>query len=75
MPDHTLTEKINVLLPHWLEHNQEHIAVMQTYLDALEQQGETETTRTFAQAIARMDDVSAALQTVIATLAIPATHR
>ena len=37
----TLT-KLHVLGPHWREHNDEHIAEMEKYLRALEEQGQTE---------------------------------
>lgn len=71
----TPTEKLTVLLPHWLEHNEEHIAEMRTYLQAIELQGETETSRRFGLAITRMGQVSDALLTVIATLDTTTTPR
>ncbi len=37
-----LMKKLNVLVPHWREHNQEHIAEMQKYLQALQAEGHTE---------------------------------
>lgn len=75
MNEKTPIEKLTVLLPHWLEHNQEHINQMRVYLDALERQGDSETSRRFSAAVKRMDDVSDALRHVMDSLVVVSLRR
>ncbi len=74
MNDKTPIEKLTVLLPHWLEHNEEHIADMRAYLQALSPTDATDTRLCFSQAITRMGEVSAALLATIATLPAATKH-
>ncbi|WP_213991818.1 hypothetical protein [Sodalis sp. dw_96] len=71
MAEKTLTEKFTVMLPHWLEHNEEHIDEMRKYLHALETEGQTELAGGCGAAIAQMNRVSDALSAMLAQLDTP----
>lgn len=51
-------KKLNVLVPHWREHNDEHIADMQKYLRALEAEGQTELAERCRDTLTQMQVVS-----------------
>lgn len=53
-----LMKKLNVLVPHWIEHNDEHIAEMEKYLRALETDGQNELAQHCRDVIAQMTAVS-----------------
>ncbi|QZN97560.1 hypothetical protein [Symbiopectobacterium purcellii] len=53
-----LMKKLNVLVPHWIEHNDEHIADMEKYLRALEMDGQNELAQHCRDVIAQMTAVS-----------------
>ncbi len=74
MAEKTLTEKLTVLLPHWLEHNEEHIAEMQKYLLALETEGQTALAGGCSAAIAQMNRVSDALSAMLTLLDKPSSR-
>lgn len=58
-------EKLRLLLPHWLEHNQKHKLEFESWVLALRQEGETEAADLIVKAIAGMttldDNLAAAL--------------
>lgn len=74
MTDITLIKKLNVLVPHWLEHNEEHIAEMQRYLDALEAEGQSVLAKGCSDILTEMNRVSDALVTMT-NLLEPATQQ
>ncbi|QWA12913.1 hypothetical protein GTU79_09655 [Sodalis ligni] len=74
MADKTLTEKLTVMLPHWLEHNEEHIAEMQKYLHALETEGQTALAGGCSATITQMNRVSDALTAMLALLDTPSSR-
>ncbi len=53
-----LLKKLHVLVPHWREHNDEHIAEMEKYLRALDEQGQTELANRCRDTLAQMHLVS-----------------
>ncbi len=53
-----LMKKLNVLVPHWIEHNDEHIAEMEKYLHALDAEGHKELAQYCRDVIAQMTAVS-----------------
>ena len=71
MTEKTLTEKLTVMLPHWLEHNEEHIAEMQKYLHALETEGQTELAGGCSATLTQMNRVSDALSHMLTLLDTP----
>ncbi|GLZ24113.1 hypothetical protein Pstu01_07830 [Stutzerimonas stutzeri] len=60
--------KVQVLLPHWLEHNEAHIGEMCQWLQQLRAQEQPEAVRLFETAIGHMAEVSAALAQMQAAL-------
>ncbi len=75
MAEKTLIEKLTVLLPHWLEHNEEHIAEMQKYLRALETEGQTPLAGGCRATLTQMNLVSDALATMLALLDTPRSRQ
>lgn len=74
MAEKTLIEKLTVMLPHWLEHNEEHIAEMQKYLRALETEGQTELAGGCSATLLQMNRVSDALSAMLALLDTPSSR-
>lgn len=58
MIDVPLLKKLHVLVPHWREHNEEHIAEMEKYLRALEEQGQLELANRCRDTLVQMQQVS-----------------
>lgn len=58
MKESNLMQKLNVLVPHWIAHNDEHIAEMERYLQALEAQGQSELAGRCRDTVAQMKGVS-----------------
>lgn len=54
--------KLNVLVPHWREHNDEHIAEMEKYLAALQAEGQPVLAASCQAVLTQMALVSVALQ-------------
>ncbi len=54
--------KLNVLVPHWREHNDEHIAELEKYHAALQAEGQQAMAERCQAVIAQMQQVSDALQ-------------
>lgn len=54
--------KLNVLVPHWREHNDEHIAELEKYHAALQAEGQQVMADSCLAVIAQMQQVSDALQ-------------
>lgn len=55
------TEKLRILLPHWIEHNDEHGREFQRWAKAMEEDGNTETAEALVKAAAMAAEVSRAL--------------
>lgn len=53
-----LLKKLHVLVPHWREHNDEHIAEMEKYLHALEAEGQNELANRCRETLVQMALVS-----------------
>ncbi len=66
--------KVQVLLPHWLEHNEAHIGEMCQWLQQLRAEEQPEAVRLFETAIGHMAEVSAALAQMQAALGKPASN-
>nr|WP_318381438.1 hypothetical protein [uncultured Enterobacter sp.] len=58
MIEMNLLKKLNVLVPHWVAHNEEHIAEMERYLAALDAEGQTALASRCRDTIAQMKQVS-----------------
>lgn len=69
-----LMKKLNVLVPHWIEHNDEHIAEMEKYLRALDAEGQSALAQHCREVIAQMTAVSEKL-TVMAQQLKPVSLR
>lgn len=63
-----LMKKLNVLVPHWREHNDEHIVEMEKYLKALEAEGQRELADHCRDTIVQMQRVSEKLALMAARL-------
>lgn len=59
-------DKLRVLLPHWIEHNQEHAASFQKWSTKAQELGQQETAQHIEEAVERMaacnDALTAALE-------------
>lgn len=69
-------EKLRVLLPHWLEHNQEHAAEFAGWADKAAAAGQETVAREIRRAAEAMRQANDALQTALVELggAIHAEH-
>jgi len=61
-------EKLRVLLPHWLEHNQEHAAEFASWADKASAAGQEAVDRELHRAAEAMRQANDALQTALAEL-------
>ena len=61
-------EKLRALLPHWLEHNQEHATQFETWADKAAQAGRETAAQEIRRAVQAMQQVDEALQAALAEL-------
>ena len=64
-------EKLRVILPHWLEHNQEHAAEFASWADKASAAGQEAVAREIRYAAEAMQQANDALQTALAELGGP----
>ena len=57
----TEVEKLEILLPHWIDHNTSHIEEMKKWVDIARKEGKNETADAIEKAIAGMHQTSKAL--------------
>lgn len=65
-------EKLQVLLPHWITHNQEHGAEFHRWINSCEDAGHTEVAGMLRQALAASEEVAAALEKALTLAGGPA---
>jgi len=62
--------KLRVLLPHWIEHNQEHIESFQHWVARAREMGQDEAARQLEQAVERMAACNQALNAALQLLRV-----
>jgi molecular chaperone GrpE (heat shock protein) len=60
--------KLRALLPHWIEHNEEHAASFREWAARAREHGQEDVAEAIAQAAQRMEDVNAALERALQAL-------
>jgi len=66
--EHTDLDKLRILLPHWIEHNEEHAAGFQRWMVKARKLGQEETARQIEEAVERMMTCNQALTAALAAL-------
>ncbi len=66
MVEKTEVEKLRILLPHWIEHNQSHEAEFKKWAAAARHEGKEEVSTLIEQAVASMDSANHALTEALA---------
>jgi hypothetical protein len=61
-------DKLRVLLPHWLEHNEEHAADFARWAATVEEAGQREAAAQIRSAIEHMEQANEALRAALGTL-------
>ncbi|MBU0676313.1 MAG: hypothetical protein KJ950_16860 [Proteobacteria bacterium] len=75
MGDLTELEKVRVMLPHWIEHNNSHVAEFIKWQQTFEGRSETEEAAAkFAEAVQSLEAAGAALTEALASLGGPLEH-
>ena len=59
------TDKLRVLLKHWIDHNGGHVAEFEKWRAAMAEENRKSTAEALGRAITQMDDVSATLQAAL----------
>lgn len=75
MAEKTTREKLRVLLPHWLDHNQGHAAEFSRWAAAAKKEGLAELAALMEQAVATMKETDVLLSTALEKIGGPAKHR
>jgi hypothetical protein len=74
MAEKTTLEKLRLLLPHWLEHNQSHRQEFVRWAAAARAEGEPEIARLIEEAAAALLATDAALEETMARIGGPPVH-
>jgi hypothetical protein len=64
-------EKLRVLLPHWLEHNQNHRLEFARWAETARAEGEHEIALLIERAVAAMQDTDSALEEAMTKMGVP----
>ncbi len=67
-------EKLRVLLPHWIEHNEEHAAEFRAWAERLQQAGRQEAAQSIIVAADRLDGANIPLSEALEKLGGPLEH-
>lgn len=71
MDQKTTKEKLQILLPHWIEHNHNHEAEFKKWADLARAEGQGALADLLAQAVASMGETDGILQKVLAEIGGP----
>ncbi|MFA7383465.1 MAG: hypothetical protein WC001_08435 [Desulfurivibrionaceae bacterium] len=71
MDQKTTKEKLQILLPHWIEHNHNHEAEFKKWADLVRDEGQGGLADLLAQAVASMGETDGILQKVLAEIGGP----
>lgn len=71
MDQKTTTEKLQILLPHWIEHNHNHETEFKKWVDLVRSEGQTGLADLLAKAVASMAETDGILQKALAEIGGP----
>lgn len=71
MDQKTTREKLQILLPHWIEHNHNHEAEFKKWADLVRSEGQETLAELLHQAVASMAETDSILQKVLAEIGGP----
>lgn len=71
MTEKTNTEKLRILLPHWIEHNHSHGAEFEKWAETIRKEGQNEVAELIDKAIASMKDTDTILSDVLQKIGGP----
>lgn len=71
MTEKTNTEKLRILLPHWIEHNHSHGAEFKKWAETIREEGRNEVAELIERAIATMKDTDGILSEALQKIGGP----